>query len=124
MFKKGWTSMTVAENSGYSLTVTTSEKLEEARAMAAQNRRVSTVEIAQQLNVSQGSPYSVVHDRLWLLKVCARLVLRQLTKEQKHCHVDICYCHLECYYYEGENFLNCIIMGDETKIHHYELKNK
>jgi hypothetical protein len=54
MFKKGWTSMTVAEHSGHSSTSTSSEILEEARAMAAQNRRVGILEIAQKLNVSQG----------------------------------------------------------------------
>jgi hypothetical protein len=102
MFMKGQTSMTFEERSRYPSASAISEKLKKARAMVVHNRRVGIVEI--------GSLYSVVCDRLGIHMVCARLVLRQLTKEQKHCHMDICSCHLECYYNEGENFLNYIII--------------
>jgi hypothetical protein len=86
--------------------------VEEARAMVVHNRRVGIAEISQKLIVRQGSLYSVEYDSRGIHKVCARLVLRQLTKEQKHCYMDICSFHLECYYNEGENFLNCIIIVD------------
>ena len=76
--------MTVTESSGYSSTSTISEKLKEARVMVVHNRRVAIVEIAQKLIVSKGSLYSVVYDSLGIHEVCARLVLRQFTKEQKH----------------------------------------
>lgn len=87
--------MTVAESSGYSSPSTISEKLKEARAMVVHNRRVSTSEIAQELIVTQGSLYPVVYDSLRIHKICARLLLRQLTKEQKHCYMDICSFHLD-----------------------------
>ena len=116
--------MTVAETSGYSSTSTISEKLKEARTMVVHNRRVGIAEIAQKLIVSQGSLYSVVYDRFGMHKVCARLVLIQLTEEQKHCHMDICSFHLECYYSEGENFLIYVIIVDEITIHHYEPKSR
>ena len=109
---KGQTSVTVEERSGYSSTSTNSEKLEEARAMVVQNRRIGIEEIAQKLIVSQGSLFSVMYDSLGIHKVYAGLVPRQLTEDQKHCHMDICSFHLECYYIEGENFLNCIIVVD------------
>lgn len=118
MFMKGQTSVTVAESSGYSSTLTISEKLKEARAMVVHNRRAGIAEIAQKLIVSQGSFCSVVYDSLRIHKVCASLVLRQLTKEQKHCRMVIFSFHLECYDNEGENFLYCIIIVDETMIHH------
>lgn len=37
---------------------------------------------------------------------------------------DIIDCLLEWYHNEGENFLNCIITGDETWMHHYDLESK
>jgi hypothetical protein len=120
----GQTSVTVAESSGYSSPSTVSEKLKEARAMVVRNRRVGIAEIAEKLIGNQGSLYSVAYDRLGIRKVCARLVLRQLTKEQKHCNMGICSFHLECYYNDGENYLNCIIIVDETTIQHYEPKSR
>jgi hypothetical protein len=96
----------------YCTTSISSEKLEEARAMVVQNRRVGIAEISQKLIVSQGSFCSIVYDSLGIRKVCALLVLRQLTKEQNHCYMDIRSFHLECYYNEGENFFSCIIIVD------------
>jgi hypothetical protein len=80
MFKKGRTSVTVTENSGHFSTSTSSGKLKAARAMAVQNRKDSTAEVAQKLNVTQASLYPVVYVNLRISKVSARLVLRQLTK--------------------------------------------
>jgi hypothetical protein len=54
MFKKGWSSLTVAEHSEYLSTPSSSEKLVEARAMVLEDRRVTVAEIAQILSVSQG----------------------------------------------------------------------
>jgi len=69
--------------------------------------------------VSVGSAYSLIHDSLNFSKVCARWVPKELTEERKRKHLDVCSRHL-ARYREGDNFLQQIVTGDETWIHHYE----
>jgi hypothetical protein len=87
---------------------------------------VTVNEIAKQLNISIGSAYSVVHVNLQFHKVRARWVPKELADEHKHMCLDICSRHMVRYHKEGDNFLQQIITGDETLIHHYlpETKRK
>jgi len=124
MFKNGRTSVMDAELSGWPSTSTTDEKLEEARAIILTDRRVTIEEIALQLGISQGAAYSLVHDILGFHKVAARWVPRHLTEEHKRNCQHICSSLLKQYNREGNNFLNCIITGDENWVHHYEPETK
>ena len=51
-------------------------------------------------------------------------VPRHLTEEHKRNRQHICSSLLERYNREGDNFLNRIITGDETWVHHYEPETK
>jgi len=51
-------------------------------------------------------------------------VPKELTEEHKRKRLDICSRHLARYHEEGDNFLQQIVTGDETWIHHYEPKSK
>ena len=73
--------------------------------------------------MSVGSAYSLIHDSLMFSKVCARWVPKELTEERKGKRLDICSRYL-AHYCEGDNFLQQIVTGDETWIHHYEPKIK
>jgi hypothetical protein len=57
-------------------------------------------------------------------EVCAWWVLKELTEKHKHNHVSINFHRLEWYHSEGYSFLNCIITGDKTWMHHYETQSK
>jgi hypothetical protein len=83
MFKKGWKNVTDADRLGYPSTYTSNEKLEEARAVVLEDRRVSVAIIGQELNVCQGLVYAVVYNSLGF--VCAKWIPRQLTEECKQC---------------------------------------
>ena len=124
MFKNGRASVMDAERSGRPSTSTTDEKLEEARAIILTDRRVTIEEIALQLGISQGTAYSLVHDILAFHKVAARWVPRHLTEEHKRNRQHICSSLLKRYSREGDNFLNRIITGDETCVHHCEPETK
>jgi hypothetical protein len=79
---------------------------------------------AKQLSNNIGSAYSVVHDNLQSHKVCARWASKELTDEHKHTCLDICSCHLARYREEGDNFLQMIVTGDETRVHHHQPETK
>ncbi|PNF15535.1 hypothetical protein B7P43_G16529, partial [Cryptotermes secundus] len=57
-------------------------------------------------------------------KVCARWVPKQLTVLHKQTRLDICQQHLDRYGNERDVFLDRIITGDETWIHHCEPESK
>jgi len=92
--------------------------------LICENRRITVEEVAGRLNVIVGSAYSLIHDSLKLRKVCARWVCNELTEELKCKRLDVCSRHLAHYHEEGDNFLQQIVTGDETWIHHYEPESK
>ena len=59
----------------------------------------------------------MMHNKLGLHKVCARWVPKQLTEVHKQTRVDICQKLLDRYGNERD-FLERIITGDETWVHH------
>jgi hypothetical protein len=71
------------------------------------------------LDISCGAAYSIIHKDPRYHKICARWEQRQLTDKHKQAYVEICkeYC-------EGEAFLQWMVTGDETWVHHYEPLSK
>jgi hypothetical protein len=116
MFINGHMTVTDAERSSCPTIAPTAQNEERARELILQNRGVTVNEIAKQLNISIGSAYSVVYDNLQYHKVCARWVSKELMD-------DICFCHL-AHYCKGGNFLQQIITGNKTWIHHYQPDTK
>jgi hypothetical protein len=47
-----------------------------------------------------------------------------MTEDRKRKHLDVCSRHLARYREEGDNFLQQIVTGNETRIHHYEPESK
>jgi hypothetical protein len=64
MFKNGRMSTTAAERSRHQTTATNAQNEDRIRKLILQNRTVMVNETAKQLNISTGSPYSVVHGNL------------------------------------------------------------
>ena len=93
------------ERAGRPSTSITDSNVEDARAMILENRQVTIVELVNHFEISHGSAYDIIHNRLGFHKVCARWVPKQLTKEQKNNRVAICQHLLDRYANEGEAFL-------------------
>lgn len=123
-FKNGRTSVTHEEGAGRPSTATTDDNIERVRDMVLLDRRVTIDEVANRLQISHGSAYEIIHNRLGFHKVCARWVPKQLTMLHKQTRLDICQQNLDRYGNEGDAFLDRIITGDETWIHHYEPESK
>jgi len=62
--------------------------------------------------------------KLEYCNVCARWVPRMLTQEHKEQRMQVFQDLLNQYEAEGDNFLDRIITGDETRCHHYEPESK
>ena len=79
---------------------------------------------AQVLQISHGSAYEMMHNKLRFHKVCVRWVPKQLTEVNKQIRVNICQKYLDRFGNERDIFLDRIITGDETWVHHYEAESK
>ena len=104
-FQQGRTSVKDEERAGRPSTSITDSNVEDARAMILENRRVTIDEVANHFELSHGSAYDIIHNRLGFRKVCARWVPKELTEEQKNNRVAICQRLLDRYAKEGEAFL-------------------
>ena len=65
-----------------------------------------------------------MHNKLGFHKVCTRWVPKQFTEVHKQTRMEICQKHLDRYGYKWDIFLDRIITGDETWIHHYKPGSK
>ncbi|GFR59614.1 histone-lysine n-methyltransferase setmar-like protein [Elysia marginata] len=79
-------------------------------------------ENADEVGISKERVHHIVTTVLGYRKVSARLVPRQLTVEMKAQGNDMCTQHLERHNVEGEAFLQYILTGDESWVHHYYLE--
>jgi len=104
-FQYGQTSVKDEERAGRPSTSITDSNVEDAHAMILENRRVTIDELANHFEISHGSAYDIIHNRLGFCKVCARWVPKELTEEQKNNRVAICQRLLDCYAKKGEAFL-------------------
>ena len=68
------------ESAGRPSTSITDSNVEDARAMILENRLVTIDEVANHFEISHGSAYDIIHNRLGFRKVSARWVLKSSPK--------------------------------------------
>ena len=92
--KNGRTIVTHDKGAGRPSTAITENNIERARDMVLLDKRVSIDEVAHVLQISHGSDYELMHNKLGFHKICARWVPKQLSEVHKQTRVDICQKHL------------------------------
>ncbi|GFV50619.1 histone-lysine N-methyltransferase SETMAR [Trichonephila clavipes] len=108
---------------GQANTVITSDLIDKVNDLVRSDRRVTLRMLALKVDVSYGSVWTIVHDRLRFRKVCATWVPKQLTDLQKELRMGLALQHL-FRYQEDPAFMKRIVTGDETWCHHYEPETK
>ena len=96
--------------------------IDQADALIKKNRRITINELAESLGVSAGSAVKIM-DTLGYSKVCKRWVPRQLTEAHKQSNLEACSELLE-YCHSDKTFLQQIVTGDQTWIHHFKPESK
>jgi len=107
--------------SGRPKTATTNDNIAKVESMIRDDRRITQNQIAIALDISQGAVSTIIQN-LGFKKVCARWILR--TEEMKQKRKDACLKFLQRYRTEKDAFLNTIVTGDETWVHHYDPETK
>ena len=123
-FRLGRDSLEDDPRSGHPAIATSQDKIDEVQKLVLSDRRLKVVQIAAEVQLSVGSVYSILHEKLLLSKVSARWVPRNLCVQDRHQRVECCYELLDLYNANPEDFLCRLVTGDETWVHHWDPETK
>jgi len=87
--------------------------LQNLRQIVRENRRLTVMSIAQQVNIDRETVRKILTEDLDKRKVCAKMVPKELTEEQKQTRVTICQDLLQ----RQDDISGRVITGDETWIY-------
>ena len=119
-FKDGRESITDDLRSGRPVDVSTPEAVQAVEDLIKSDRRVTLDEIATKLDISHGTVYAIVREKLHFSKVSCRWVSKMLTDDHKMQRLMASRASLRIYRKEGDAFLSRIVTTDETWVFHYE----
>lgn len=123
-FKRGRTSTNDDPRSGRPATSVSEEIIKKVEKIVLADRRVTVRFVAEELKISIGSIFNIIHDHLGMRKVSARWVPRMLTDEQKRDRVRISRRCLKLIKDNPDEFLHRFVTMDETWLHHYDPETK
>jgi hypothetical protein len=82
-FKEGRENVEDEHCSGRPSTVKSDENVERVRSLVATDRRLTVRFVANELNMNKNADHQILTDLLDMRKVCAKMVPKNLTGEQK-----------------------------------------
>ena len=85
-----------------------------------ENRWLAIRSIAEQVNIDRETVRKILTEDLDMRKVCAKMVPKELTEEQKQRRVTICQDLLE----SQDDILGRVITGNETWVYQYDPETK
>jgi len=101
----------------------TEDNVERVRSLVRSHRRLTLRMISSELNLNRFIVHHILTQDLYMRKVCAKMVPKNLTTEQKANRRDVCLDLL--YRLEREpEFFSCVITGDESWILEYDPRGK
>jgi len=119
-FSEGRESVTDEERSGRPATSRTEENIAKIRQIMRENRRLTVRCKVEQVNIDRETVTKILSEDLDMRKVCAKMVPKELTKEQKQRRVTIYQDLLE----KQDDILGFVITGDETWVYQYNPVNE
>ena len=122
-FKEGREYVGDDPNSGHPSTAKTQENVEKVVRIVRGDRQLSIRAISEITNINKESVRQILHDDLGMKKVCAKVLPKILTTEQKERRVNCCADTLENIENNPNFFLN-VITCDETWIFQYDPETK
>ena len=97
----------------------TEEMIEKVRQMIQCDRRMTTVELEQEVGISHGSIHAILSKDLKMRCVSAKFVLRQLTMDKMECRMMVAGDLFEKST-QDPTFLTKIVTGDESWVFAYD----
>ena len=95
------------------------ENVERVKELVLPDRRITVRMIADQLNLSKSSLHNILREELKMRKLCAKIVPKVLSEEQKQRRV---FCASD--WLSQEDLLDRVITGDESWVYEYDPETK
>lgn len=118
-FKRGRVDTNDAERSGRRIEAVTPENTKQVLKIVMGDRKIKVREIAKMVNISTGSAFTILHQKLAMKKVFSKWVPRLLTMEQKQQRINDSESCLALFTRNKQDFLRRYVTVDETWIHHF-----
>ena len=80
--------------------------------------------LAEEIGISAGAVWTIIHEKLDMSKVSARWVPRMLSPFQKDTRRQCCQENLELLTEDPEHFFQRLVIGDETWVYHRDPESK
>jgi len=111
------------QRSGRPSTSRTEEMIEKLLQPIQRDRRMTIVELEQEVGISHGSIHAILSDDLKMRRVNAKFVPRHLTKDQVECRMMLAGDLFEKNT-QGPSFLTKIVTGDGSRMFAYDPETK
>ena len=118
-FKHGEMSTKDGECSGRPKEAVTDENIKKVHKIILNDRKVKLIEIADIVKISSECVHYIIHEYLYMRKLCAKWVPRELTIDQKQQHVNDSEQCLKLFKRNKPEFLRRYVTMDETWLHHF-----
>jgi len=122
-FLEGWEKVEDEPRAGRPSTSKTDDNVERVRSLVRSDCRLTLRMISTELNLNQFTIHQILTQDLDMGKVCAKMVPKNLTTEQKANWRDVCLDLLDRLEREPE-FFSHVITGDESWILEYDPETK
>ena len=120
-FKHGRTDTNNAECSGHPNSAAVPDNSKKLHKLVLAGRKLKLREIAEELKISKGSVFPILHEHLSMRKLCSKWLQCLLTVDQKQQHVDDSERCLQLFQRNKKEFLRKYVTMDEIWIHHFTL---
>ena len=118
-FKCGRTDTNDAEHSGHPNLAVVPENSKKIHKLVLANCKLKLREIAEELKISEGSVFNILHEHLSMRKLYSKKVPHLLTIDQKQQRVNDSECRLQLFQCNKKEFLRKYVTLYETCIHHF-----
>jgi len=122
-FLEGREAVDDVQRSGRPTSIAVDATVAKVKGLLDQDRRLSVREVAQELDLCKSTVHTIVTTNLAMRKVCARLVPKVLSDEQKERRVQASRDMLERVE-SDPNILDYVVTGDESWVYQYDPETK
>ena len=118
-FKRYCTDTNDAECSGCPNSAVIPENTKKFHKLILANHKLKLFEIVEELKISEGSGFTILHENLSMRKLCSKWVQRLLTVNQKQQYVDNSEHFLQLFQCSKKEYLHRYVTMYETWIYHF-----
>ncbi|XP_026814323.1 protein GVQW3-like [Rhopalosiphum maidis] len=99
------------------------EMVAKVQTIIRSDRRMTIKELSSECNISIGSCQTILTEDLGMRRVCAKMVPKLLSQDQKNHRIEVCQ-SLKERIQNDPGFIKNVITGDETWIYGYDIETK